>query len=327
MAMLVAPFVTIAARKFGVQIPMLIGVTFLVAGHVSASFSSRIWQLYLSQGMLVGIGVGFTYIPSIAVLSQWFDKRRSLANGISGAGSGIGGLVFSFMTEAVTNNVSLAWSYRITAITSCVMLLAATLLIRSRNDIVRPFQHGFDARLLGRSDVQLLLAWSCISMLGYIAIVFSLPDFARSIGLSSSQGATVSAILSLGIAAGRPFIGIISDHYGRIETAGALTLICGLSCFILWLPGTTYGPIIFFALTNGAIFGVFWVVSFSVGFYHILAQFFRLSALFALKLPVSSNFLPFSPCPGYPSYFPQRVRQCTIYCSTFLSVLNHLFSF
>lgn len=258
-AMLVAPVVTIAARHFGIHIPMLIGITLLTAGHVAASFSSRVWQLYLSHGILIGLGVGFTYIPSIAILSQWFQKRRSLANGISTAGSGIGGLIFSFVSEEVIKDISIAWAFRLTAIISCIMLLIATLLIRSRNETVRPYQRGFDARLLCRYDVQMLLAWSFMSMLGYITLQFSLPDFARSIGLSSSQAATIAALQSFGNAIGRPLIGIFSDRFGRIETAGFLTLICGLSCFCIWLPGTSYGTIIFFALINGAIFGIFWV--------------------------------------------------------------------
>ncbi|MCJ1258558.1 hypothetical protein MMC24_006391 [Lignoscripta atroalba] len=259
MAMLVAPFVTIIARKYGTRVPMFMGVTLLAAGYISASFSSRIWQLYLSQGVLIGFGVGFTYIPSIAILSQWFQKKRSLANGISAAGSGIGGLIFSFMTEAIIKNISLAWSYRITAAFSCSMLLIATVFIRNRNETIRPPQRGFDTGLLRRYDVQLLLAWSFISMLGYITLLFSLPDFARSIGLSSSQAATLSAILNLGTAIGRPLIGVVSDRYGRMEVAGLLTLVCGLSCFVIWLPASSYGVVIFFALLNGAILGVFWV--------------------------------------------------------------------
>ncbi len=261
MAMLVAPLVTILARKFGTRIPMLVGVSLLAAGNIFASFSSRIWQLYLSQGILIGLGVGFTYIPSIAILSQWFQKKRSLANGISGAGSGIGGLIFSFMTEAVIKHKSLAWSFRITAIVSSVMLFIATILIRNRNETVKPPQRGFDINLLLRYDVGLLLAWSVISMLGCITLLFSLPDFSRSIGLSSSQAAAISAFLNLGTAIGRPLIGIVSDRYGRIETAGFLTFVCGLSCLVIWLPGTTYGVVTFFALINGAILGVFWMVS------------------------------------------------------------------
>lgn len=257
MAMLVAPFVTILARRYGINAPMIIGVALLSAAHLSASFSTRISQLYLSQGILLGFGVGFTYIPSIAILSQWFQKWRSLANGITGAGSGIGGLLFSFATESAITDLSLAWSFRLTAIISIVILLPCALLLRSRNEVVRPFQRGFDAGLLRRYDVQMLLAWSFVVMFGFITLLFSLPDFARSIGLSNSQAATISALLNLGIATGRPLIGIISDRYGRIETAGVITFICGILCFVLWLPGTSYATIILFSSLNGAVFGVF----------------------------------------------------------------------
>lgn len=40
-----------------------------------------------------------------------------------------------------------------------------------------------------------------------------------------------------------------------------LTFICGILCFVLWLPGTSYATIILFSLLNGAVFGLFWVVS------------------------------------------------------------------
>ena len=53
MAMLVAPAVTIIARKYGTKLPMLLGLGLLASGYVSASFSQRIWQLYLSQGALI----------------------------------------------------------------------------------------------------------------------------------------------------------------------------------------------------------------------------------------------------------------------------------
>lgn len=49
---------------------MLIGAVMFGGGYISASFATRIWHLYLSQGTLVGLGVGFIYVPSIAVLSS-----------------------------------------------------------------------------------------------------------------------------------------------------------------------------------------------------------------------------------------------------------------
>ena len=218
----------------------------------------------MAQGLLVGIGIGFTYLPSIAILSQWFSKKRSLANGISTAGSGVGGLLFSFATQAMINNVSLAWSYRISGIICCIMNSAAALLIRHRNEVVKPLQRGFDTTLLRRYDVLLLLAWTFSSMIGYVVVLYSLSDFADSIGLSESQAATVSALLNLGTAVGRPSIGTISDRYGRLEVAGILTLICSVSCFAIWLPATNYAVTAIFGVIVGSVVGVFWLVRYFI---------------------------------------------------------------
>jgi nitrate/nitrite transporter NarK len=144
---------------------------------------------------------------------------------------------------------------------SCSILTIATLLIRNWNEAIRPAQRGFDFKLLRRLDVALLLSWAFISMLRYISLLFSLPDYAQSTGLSDTQAMTVSAILNLGTAFGRPVIGIASDRYGRIEIAGLLTCACGISCFAIWIPATSYGVLVLFAFVSGAIFGVFWVVS------------------------------------------------------------------
>lgn len=282
---------------------MVAGIMLLAVGYVSASFSTRVWQLYIAQGALVGLGVGFTYVPSIAIISQWFQKRRSLANGISAAGSGIGGLIFSFMTDAVIQNVSLAWSFRVTALVSCSMLLVATAVMRNRNESIRPHQHGFDLKLVRRTDVQLLLSWAFISMLGYVVLLYSLPDFAHSIRLSSGQAATINALLNLGTAIGRPFIGVLSDKYGRYEIALALTCACGVSCFVIWLPSATYGPTIVFSIVSGAILGVFWVVSVPVHSWNPATlnadSMARLLALSVLKLQDSGSCNLSCHCPGY----------------------------
>ena len=257
--MFIAPAVTIFARKFGTRTPLLLGAMLQTAGYVLASFAHNIWQLCLSQGVLVGIGVGFGTIPCIAVLSQWFEKKRSLASGIASAGSGVGGLIFSFTTQAMIEKISLAWALRVTGIIPGVMNVIAALMIRNRNKIIKPLQRGFDRTLLRRYDVFLLLSWAFISILGYTTILYSLSDFARSIGLSANKAAAVTAFLNLGTAVGRPFVGLVSDYYGRMETAGVLTFFCGIMCFALWLPATSYGVSILFVLVVGSIFGIFWM--------------------------------------------------------------------
>jgi MFS family permease len=260
-AMLIAPVVTVLTRKFGTRVIMFVGMLLQCAGFVSASFATRIWQLHITQGVLIGLGIGFLYIPALPILSQWFVRRRSLANGISAAGSGVGGAAFTWGTEAIIQRWSISWALRITGLIALVAQFVAILVIRDRNHAIKPSQLGFDTKLLRRYEILLLLAWAFISMLGYVVLLFSMADFAVSIGLSRAQATDIIGLLNVGTAIGRPIIGILSDRWSRIDTAGALTLLCGLCCFAFWLPATSYAFTVFFAILCGAIVGVFWMVS------------------------------------------------------------------
>ncbi|KAF4632923.1 hypothetical protein G7Y89_g5212 [Cudoniella acicularis] len=259
LSMLVAPFVTILTRRLGTKPPMLLGICIQTGGFIFASFATQLWELYLSQGVLLGIGLGITYVPSAPILSQWFSKRRSLAVGISSAGSGVGGILFSFASKALISNISLAWAFRVTALIVGVMNLLSVLLLRDRNGAVKTKYVGFDTKLFFRCDVLLMLGWAFMSMLGYITLLYSLPDYANSLALSTGQAATISALLNLGIAVGRPIIGLMSDQLGRTEVAATATFLCGLICFAIWIPTNTYGVLIIFAVLSGALVGVFWM--------------------------------------------------------------------
>ena len=261
MALVIAPAATALARVYGTKTPMTMGIFVLSGGFLAASFANKVWQLYLSQGVMIGFGVGLLYIPSIPVISQWFLKRRSLANAICAAGSGIGGLAMSFATQAMLQNIGLGWTLRITSFAVFIMNSVATMLIRNRNNYVHPTQRVFDVKLLQIYEVRLLLLWSFVSMFGYIALMFSLPEFGKSIGLSDSKAATQAAFLNLGAAIGRPIIGLSSDRFGKVKVAGLLTFVCGVICFAIWIPAESFLVLSLFSITSGAILGVFWAVS------------------------------------------------------------------
>lgn len=308
-AMVVAPFATDLARRLGPRPVMAIGVLLQSAAFLAASYSAQAWHLYLSQGILVGCGIGFIYIPSLPIISQWFSKKRSLVNGISASGSGFGGMFFSWVTEVMLERIGLRWTLRATAILTLTANSVAVILIRHRNHIIKPPQLAFDIKLLRRTNVMLLLSWAFISMLGYTVLLFSLPDFATSIGLPHSQAANIAGFLNLGTAVGRPVIGMISDKFRRIDTAGVITLVCGLSCIAFWIPATSYGLTVFFSIVCGATLGVFWMVSTSLSEQRRLITYrvSRLSVPFALKLQVSKNCNRCYHWPGCQSYSQQPV--------------------
>ena len=71
--------------------PLLItGTLFSVIGVFMTSLCTRYWQLFLSQGIVTGIGCGCLYLPAPALISMHFQKRQALAQALGSSGTGIG---------------------------------------------------------------------------------------------------------------------------------------------------------------------------------------------------------------------------------------------
>jgi MFS family permease len=244
---------------------MLIGVFFETLALIAASFSTRIWHLFLSQGVCFGIGMGFLFVASVGIVPQWFTKRRSFANGIGTAGSGIGGLTYSLATGAMIPRLGIGWAFRILGIVSGSVNVVCAILIRDRNKQIGSSQIAFDHRLFKRTEFVFLLAWGSFSMLGYVALLFTLPNYALSVGLTAQQGSVIGALLNLGQGLGRPVVGIISDRFGRINICTMLTFLCGFFCLVIWIFAVSYGVLIFFAIIGGTVAGTIWVTIAPVG--------------------------------------------------------------
>ena len=241
---------------------MFLGIFLQCTGLLAASWAVySLVGLFLTQGIPFGLGVGFLYTSSMGTISQWFNKKRSVANGIAAAGSGIGGLCFTIGINRAIENLGVGWSFRLTAIVVAVVNTVAALLIRDRNAQIKPTQRSFDYGLLKRiPNLGLVLLWGFFSLMGYVAILFSMADYAHSIGLSASQGSIASAMLSVGMVFGRPCVGLMSDIYGRINISALMTLLSAVTVFGLWMPAgdTGFWLCLVFALFNGAVCGTFW---------------------------------------------------------------------
>ncbi|KAL9127288.1 MAG: hypothetical protein Q9217_003803 [Psora testacea] len=264
-ALLISPLVTYITRVYGTRYTLLAGVGLETIALVGASFTHEIWQLFLSQGLCFGFGMGFLFVGSVGVVPQWFNKRRSLANGIGTAGSGLGGMMYSLATNAMIESLGVEWAFRILGIICCAVNFVCAMLMRDRNRAIGASQLAFDYRLFKKREYLLLLGWGFFSMMGYVVLLFSLPNYAISIGLSPMQGSTIGALLNLGQGLGRPVVGIFSDSAGRINLAGLCTFIAGLFCLVIWIFAKSYGVLIFFAVIVGTVAGTFWTTIAPVG--------------------------------------------------------------
>ncbi|KKZ61753.1 hypothetical protein EMCG_03701 [[Emmonsia] crescens] len=256
--LLIAPLVTHLVHLYGNRPILNVGVVLQTISFIGASFAKKQWQLFLSQGVCFGFGMGFLFIGSVGVTSQWFLRKRSIATSISAAGSGIGGLTYSLATGSMISRFGLGWTFRILGIITFVVNLIAANLIRDRNKATGSQYKAFHLPLLKRPEFLLLQGWGFFSLLGYVVVLFSLPNFALSIGLTAHQGSIVGALLNLGQGLGRPVVGLLSDRYGRLNMATIISLFCGIFCLAVWTPTQSMGLLCFFAIIMGTVAGTFW---------------------------------------------------------------------
>ncbi|XP_003227204.1 monocarboxylate transporter 3 isoform X1 [Anolis carolinensis] len=81
------PVSSIMVNQFGCRPVMLVGGLLASSGMILASFTTNIIELYLTAGVLTGLGMALNFQPSLIMLGSYFDKRRPLANGLAAAGS------------------------------------------------------------------------------------------------------------------------------------------------------------------------------------------------------------------------------------------------
>ncbi|KAE8155021.1 MFS general substrate transporter [Aspergillus avenaceus] len=258
-SLIIGPLVSKTYKSIGTSITLLLGTVILFASLFSASYATEIWHLYLSQGLCFGIGLGFLYLTAMSVLPQWFSTRRSFAMGLAGCGTGIGGIAYNLGAARAIETMGVESTYRMLALCTLVANTVSSLLLkdRPRNRFQSP-ERMFNYRELGDFEILLVALWGMTTEFGYITLWYSLPNYASSIGLSPQQGAIAGAILNLGLIIGRPIVGYVSDYLGRITIPMTMTAICGLLCFVFWIPAKSYALLLVFAILVGTVCGTFW---------------------------------------------------------------------
>ncbi|KZT52082.1 MFS general substrate transporter [Calocera cornea HHB12733] len=260
-ALVISPLSNYLGNRFGFRLPMIVGVLLYTGSQIAAAFARTFWELLLSQGIAMGLGVGLIFIPLLPILSQWFNKRRAIALGLATGGSGGGSLVFSIVTRASIENLGLRWAFIVNAVVCLVVLIPSVLLIRDRSHVLggKHNMEPLELRWLWHRGYVWVWIWAFFSLMGYVFAVWTIPTFAVSgLGLTQTQGANLQAILAAGQMVGRPGIGLVADRMGRINTAAVFTFVAGLSCLVVWMLSRSYGVLIFFAIIQGMTGGTFW---------------------------------------------------------------------
>ncbi|KAJ6529838.1 MFS general substrate transporter [Mycena capillaripes] len=92
----------------------------------------QLYQIFLAQGIGAGLGSGAMYVPTIAVISHYFQKRRALAMTIVATGSSLGAVVHPIMLNNTIRTLGFGNAVRASAGLVSGLLLIACILMRPR---------------------------------------------------------------------------------------------------------------------------------------------------------------------------------------------------
>ncbi|KAL2203716.1 UM00103-like protein [Sarocladium strictum] len=254
-----APLVNFLVGKTGLRPPMILGMIFVSLGQCLAALSRKFGAFIFFQGVMFGLGKSNLLTPGRAtqpLLSHWFDKRLSLAQGITSCGSGFGGLILANTTRATLASVGLQNTLIINGCISCIVLLPSIFLIKARKMQVAPRIEPLQFRWLWHRNFLFVWTWGATGVMGYFIALYSLASYATDgLGLSQTEGAALQSILSAGQVIGRPLLGMTFDKAGRFNMATLATLLAGVTCVAIWLPSRSFAVLVVFSVIQGAVGG------------------------------------------------------------------------
>jgi OFA family oxalate/formate antiporter-like MFS transporter len=222
-------------------------------GVFLASFSAdKLWWLYLSYGLIGGIGVGFSYIVPVAVLVKWFPDRRGLITGIAVGGFGAGALVTAPVATRLIQNVGVLQTFAYLGIAYLLITMATGYFMQNPPDGWKPVgwapsgtqtaqRAAMDYTLGGALKTwQWWALWALLFLntsAGISIISQESPMFQEIAKVGAVAAAGMVGVASIGNAVGRIFWAWISDSITRRWTFVAMFL---LQVGLFWiLPGTS----------------------------------------------------------------------------------------
>ncbi|KAM6997245.1 monocarboxylate transporter 12-B-like [Tautogolabrus adspersus] len=104
--MLCAPLGSFLGNRLSCRATVALGGLLSSAGLVLSSFASSLEHLYISMGILTGLGFALSYTPSVAMVGKYFSDRKALAYGIALSGNGIGTFILAPAVQLLIEHYS-----------------------------------------------------------------------------------------------------------------------------------------------------------------------------------------------------------------------------
>lgn len=269
---LVGPFAAGLIQTIGLKRTLLISMALLVLGAGLSSFITEIWQLYLTWGVLVGLGSGAGMVGlATAIANRWFVERRGLVIGLLTASNASGQLIFLPLLATLADtqgwhSVPLVVALVILALIPVVLLMlpespaAIGIGAFGTQEVValppragNPFMIAIAGLMRGVRSVDFWLLFVTFAICGFSTnglVGTHLIPFCMDHGIAAVSAASLLAAMGVFDLIGTTLSGYLTDRYNPRILLFWYYGLRGLSLMVL--------PFTQFDVVSLAIFSVFY---------------------------------------------------------------------
>ncbi len=234
-------------NRKGPRIVALTGGALYGLGVFLASFSHSLSWLYLSYGVIGGVGLGLGYIVPVAVLVKWFPDRRGLITGIAVGGFGAGALITAPVATRLIQSVGVLSTFAYLGVAYLIVTIISGSFMQNPPDGWKP--EGWSPTAEGWSPTasqtsqraghdfvlsEALKTWQWYALwlllflntcAGISVISQEAPIFQELTGASAIVAAGMVGLASIGNAVGRVFWAWVSDLITRRATFAVMFIL------------------------------------------------------------------------------------------------------
>ncbi|KAG2064683.1 MFS general substrate transporter [Suillus decipiens] len=218
----------------------------------------QFYMIFVIQGVLPGIGMGLTYGPCMAVISQHFSKRRTLVMSLVASGTPLGAIVHTIMLNHLLNGtVGFARGVRASAGFVSALLLIACLSMRTRALSTPITKYSAVARKCSREVPFILMTVGILlCQIGFLFPLFYLQLDSIKHGINVHFSLYSLVILNAACVVGRCTAGIIQAYTGLLNLTIASTAACGV-IIISMIALSNISSVVLIGIAYGYFSGIY----------------------------------------------------------------------
>ena len=223
--------------KRGVIQPVLFGAVMIGLGAIVASQSETRWDLYVANGVLIGLlGSSAMIAPLVTNATRWFDRRRGLAVAIIASGQGVSGAVWPPVLRYLNDSVGWRETYFYFGVFALAVMVPLALTLRHKPVTAPTAQQRMGADKLRMFQlrpnlVQGVMCAATVCCCTAMAMpIVHLISHATDLGFAKVRAAELLSVLFTAAFFSRIAFGMLVDRIGAFPT-----LLIGSACQMVML--------------------------------------------------------------------------------------------